>query len=96
VLPQGVPIATKPNGESGYSTRRHVLGRESERPEAVSPARGVALTDLHSCIDCQETFLSLSLSLSLSASKKIIETQLSSILSQPFMQHLYNHSSLLK
>jgi hypothetical protein len=43
--------ATRPNGEWGYSTRRHVLG--PERPEAVSPERGVVLTDLQSSIDCQ-------------------------------------------
>ena len=36
---------------AGYSTRRHMLGHE--RPEAVSPARGVALADLQSSIDCQ-------------------------------------------
>ena len=29
--------ATRPNGEWGYSTRRHMLG--PVRPEAVSPAR---------------------------------------------------------
>ena len=40
--------ATRPNGEWGYSTRRHMLGHE--RPEAVSPARGVVLTDLQSSI----------------------------------------------
>ena len=50
--------ATRPNGEWGYSTRRHMLG--PERPEAVSPARGVVLTDLQSSIDCQYTSLSLS------------------------------------
>ena len=43
--------ATRPNGEWGYSTRHHMLG--PERPEAVSPRRGVVLTDLHSSIDCQ-------------------------------------------
>jgi hypothetical protein len=37
---------TRPNGEWGYSTRRHMLGHE--RPKAVSPARGVVLTDLQS------------------------------------------------
>ena len=57
--------ATRPNGEWGYSTRRHMLG--PERPEAVSPERDVVLTDLQSSIDCQQTFLSLSLSLSLSS-----------------------------
>jgi hypothetical protein len=40
-----------PNGEWGYSTRRHLLG--PERPEAVSPGRGVVLTDLQSSIDHQ-------------------------------------------
>ncbi len=44
-------LATRPNGEWGYSTRRHMLGRE--HPEAVSPARGVVLADLQSSIDCQ-------------------------------------------
>ena len=39
---------TRPNGEWGYSTRRHMLGHG--RPEAVSPARGVVLTDLQSSI----------------------------------------------
>ena len=43
--------ATRPNGEWGYSTSRHMLG--PERPEAVSPERGVVLTDLQSSIDCQ-------------------------------------------
>jgi hypothetical protein len=42
---------TRPNGEWGYSTRRHILG--PERPEAVSPGRGVVLTDLQSSSDCQ-------------------------------------------
>jgi hypothetical protein len=36
--------ATRPNGEWGYSTRRHMLG--PERPWVVSPRRGVVLTDL--------------------------------------------------
>jgi hypothetical protein len=49
--------ATRPNGEWGYSTRRHMLG--PERPEAVSAGRGVILTDLQSSIDCQYTSLSL-------------------------------------
>jgi hypothetical protein len=40
--------ATRPNGEWGYSTRRHMLGHES--PEAVSPERGVVLIDLQSSI----------------------------------------------
>ena len=40
--------ATRPNGEWGYSTRRHMLGHEC--PEAVSPERGVVLTDLSSSI----------------------------------------------
>ena len=52
--------ATRPKGERGYSTRRHMLG--PDRPEAVSPGRGVVLTDIHSFIDCQQTSLSLSLS----------------------------------
>jgi len=56
--------ATRPNGEWGYSTRRHMLG--PERPKAVSPGRGVVITDLQSSIDCQQTSLSLCLSLSLS------------------------------
>jgi len=43
--------ATRPNGEWGYSTRRHMLGHE--RTAAVSSARGVVLTDLQSSIDCQ-------------------------------------------
>ena len=43
--------ATRPNGEWGHSTRRHMLGHE--RPEAVSPTRGVVLTDVQSSIDCQ-------------------------------------------
>jgi hypothetical protein len=43
--------ATRPNGEWGYSTRRHMLG--PERPEAVSPGRGVVLTDHQSSVDCQ-------------------------------------------
>ena len=43
--------ATRPNGEWGYSTRRHMLG--PERPEAVSPGRGVLFTDFQSFIDCQ-------------------------------------------
>ena len=34
-------IESRPNGEWGYSTRRHMLGHE--RPEAVSPARGFEL-----------------------------------------------------
>ena len=40
--------ATRPNGELGYSTRRHMLG--CERPEAGSSARGVVLTELQSSI----------------------------------------------
>ena len=40
--------ATRPNGEWGFSTRRHMLGHEC--PEAVSPERGVVLTDLESSI----------------------------------------------
>jgi hypothetical protein len=36
--------ATRPNGEWGYSTRRHMLGHEC--PGVVSPARGVVLADL--------------------------------------------------
>ena len=40
--------ATRPNGEWGYSTRRHMLGHEC--PETVSPERGVVLTDLQSSI----------------------------------------------
>jgi hypothetical protein len=40
--------ATRPNGEWGYSTRRHILDHEC--PEAVSPERGVVLTDLQSSI----------------------------------------------
>jgi hypothetical protein len=47
----------------GYSTRRHMLGHE--RPEAVSPGRGVVLTDLQSLLIVNK-LLSLSLSLSLS------------------------------
>jgi len=43
--------ATRPNGEWGYSTRRHMLG--PERPEAVSPEKGTVLTDLQSSIDCR-------------------------------------------
>jgi hypothetical protein len=43
--------ATRPNIEWGYSTRRHMLG--PERPEAVSPGRGVLFTDFQSFIDCQ-------------------------------------------
>jgi hypothetical protein len=43
--------ATRPKGERGYSTRRHMLG--PDRPEAVSPGRAVVLTDIHSFIDCQ-------------------------------------------
>jgi hypothetical protein len=43
--------ATRPNGEWEYSTRRHLLG--PERPDAVSPGRGVVLADLQSSIDCQ-------------------------------------------
>jgi hypothetical protein len=43
--------ARRPNGEWGYSARRHTLGHE--RLEAVSPARGAVLTDLQSSIDCQ-------------------------------------------
>ena len=39
------------NGEWGYSARRDMLGQE--HPEAVSPARGVVLTDLQSYFDCQ-------------------------------------------
>jgi hypothetical protein len=38
--------ATRPNGEWGYSARRHMLG--PERPEAVSAGRGGVLTDLQS------------------------------------------------
>ena len=38
-----------------------------ERPEAVSPARGVVLDDHQPSVDCQQTSLSLSLSLSLSS-----------------------------
>jgi hypothetical protein len=38
--------ATRPNGERGYSPRRHMLDHEC--PEAVSPTRGVVLTDLQS------------------------------------------------
>ena len=41
--------ATRPNGEWEYSTRRHMLG--PVRPEAVSPGRGVVLTDLQSSND---------------------------------------------
>ena len=40
--------ATRPNGEWGYRERRHMLGHE--RPEAVSPARGVVPTELQSSI----------------------------------------------
>ena len=40
--------ATRPNIEQGYSTCRHMLGHEC--PGAVSPARGVVLTDLQSSI----------------------------------------------
>jgi len=43
VLPKGVPQGQTESG-GDYSTRRHMLGHE--RPEAVSPARGVVLTDL--------------------------------------------------
>ena len=43
--------ATRPNGEWGYSTRRHILDHEC--PEAVSPERGVVLTDLQPSIHCQ-------------------------------------------
>ena len=43
--------ATRPNREWGYSTRRNMLG--PERPEAVSPARGVVVTDIQPSIDCQ-------------------------------------------
>ena len=40
--------STRPNGEWRFSTRRHMLGHEC--PEAVSPERGVVLTDLQSSI----------------------------------------------
>jgi len=53
--------ATRPNGEWGYSTHRHMLGHE--RQEAMSPGRGVVLTDLQSSIWLSKTSLSLSLSL---------------------------------
>jgi len=52
--------ATRPNGEWGYSsnsTRRHMLGHEC--PGAVSPARGVVLTNLQSSI-CLSINFSLS------------------------------------
>jgi hypothetical protein len=39
------------NGKWGYSARRHMLG--PERPEAVSPERGIVVTDFQSSIDCQ-------------------------------------------
>jgi hypothetical protein len=42
-----VATGTRQNGELGCSTRcRHMLG--PERPETVSPGRGVVLTDLQS------------------------------------------------
>ena len=44
----GARRATRPNGEWGYSTRRHMLGHE--RPGALSPGRGVLLADLQSSI----------------------------------------------
>ena len=43
--------ATRPNGEWGFGTCRDILG--PERPDAVSPGRGVVLTDLQSSSDCQ-------------------------------------------
>ncbi len=51
--------ATRPNGEWGYSNRRHMLG--PERPEAVLPERGVVLTDIHSHLLIVNNLLSLSL-----------------------------------
>ena len=63
--------ATWPNGEWGYSTRRHTL--EPVRPEAVLPDRAMCLRTLshfflESFLDCQYNY-SLSLSLSLSTKK---------------------------
>ena len=52
--------ATRPNGEWGYSTRRHMLG--PDRPEAVLPERGVVLSDIHSHLLIVNKLLSLSLS----------------------------------
>ena len=66
--------ATRPNEEWGYSTRRHILGRE--RPEAVSTARGVVLTDLQSSmIVNKHFFFSLSLSLPRSLSRSLSLSQ---------------------
>ncbi len=53
--------ATRPNGEWGYSTRCQML--DHERPEEVSPTRGVVLTDLQSSILIVNKLFSLSLSL---------------------------------
>ena len=58
--------ATRPNGEWGSSTRRHMLG--PERPEAVLPQRGVVLTDLQSTTLLIVNKLLSSLSVSLSRS----------------------------
>ena len=62
--------ATRPNGEWGYSTRRHMLGRE--RPETVSAARGVVLTATFSHLLIVNKLLSPSLSLSLSLSRSAL------------------------
>ena len=56
--------ATWPNGEWGYSTRRHML--EPVRPEAVLPDRALCLPNFSHVFIVNKTFNSLSLSLSLS------------------------------
>jgi len=75
---------TRLNGEWGYSTRRHMLG--PERPEAVSPERGVVLTDIHSHLLIVNKPLSLSPSLSLQPGRS--SSRLGSGLS-------YNRSTIL-
>jgi len=55
--------ATRPNGEWGYSTRRHVLG--PERPEAVSPDRALCLPAISHVLIVKNFSLSFFLSASL-------------------------------
>jgi len=59
----------KAKREEGCSTRRHMLG--PERPEVVSPGRGVVLTDLQSSIDCQYSLSPSLLSLCLSRARSL-------------------------
>jgi hypothetical protein len=43
--------ATRPNGEWGYSTRRHMLVARAPRDDVTR--QGVVLTDVQSILDCQ-------------------------------------------